>query len=162
MQLSCKLFKNSSFPSTWLTAPYLLSHYPSSFLIFTFSLSQNLFKLSPRLFSPSFNLESLARTLTFSPNHNSVEYLITIRPTHFPWSTEIKYTESSKSANKASFLFWPRKSILAKIDVGGFGLYWACGIKGDGNERKQKGRSGQMSGGGTVESYIGFGYESAF
>ena len=47
-------------------------------------------------------------------------------------------------------------------DVGGFGLYWTCGINGDGNERKQKGRSGQMSGGGTTESYIGFGYESAF
>ena len=46
-------------------------------------------------------------------------------------------------------------------DVGGFGLYWACGIKGDGNERKQKSRSGQMSGGGTIESYIGFGCESA-
>ena len=47
-------------------------------------------------------------------------------------------------------------------DVGGFGLYWACGIKGDGNEREQKGRSRQMSGGGTIESYIGFGCESAF
>ena len=47
-------------------------------------------------------------------------------------------------------------------DVGGFGLYWACGIKGDGNERKQKSRLRQMSGGGTVESYIGFGCESAF
>ena len=81
--------------------------------------------------------------------------------------------ESSKLANKVSFLFWPGKSILAKMlkfqiffplleDVGGFGLYWACGIKGDGNERKQKSQSGQMSGGGTVESYIGFGYESAF
>jgi len=46
--------------------------------------------------------------------------------------------------------------------VGGFGLYWACGMKGDGNERKQKVQSGQMSGGGTVESYIGFGYESVF
>ena len=41
-------------------------------------------------------------------------------------------------------------------------MYWACGIKGDGNERRQKSRSGQMSGGGTVESYIGFGCESAF
>ena len=47
-------------------------------------------------------------------------------------------------------------------DVGGFGLYWACGIKGDGNERKQKGRSGQMSGGGMAESYIGFGCGSTF
>nr|POE54284.1 hypothetical protein CFP56_62675 [Quercus suber] len=47
-------------------------------------------------------------------------------------------------------------------DVGGFGLYWACGIEGDGNEGKQKGRSGQMSGGGMAENYIGFGYESAF
>ena len=46
--------------------------------------------------------------------------------------------------------------------MGGFGLYWACGIKGDGNERKQKGRSRQMSGGGMAESYIGFGCESAF
>ena len=81
--------------------------------------------------------------------------------------------ESSKSTNKVSFLFWPGKSILAKMlkfqiffplleDVGGFGLYWACGIKGDGNERKQKSRLRQMSGGGTVESYIGFGCESAF
>ena len=35
-------------------------------------------------------------------------------------------------------------------------------VVGDGNERKQKGHSGQMSGGGTVESYIGFGCESAF
>ena len=26
-------------------------------------------------------------------------------------------------------------------DVGGFDLYWACGTEGDGNERKQKGRS---------------------
>ena len=115
MQLSWKLFKNSTFPSTWLTATYLLSNYPSSFLIFTFSLSQNLFKLSPHIFWPSFNLESLARTLTFSPNHNSVEYFITIRPTHSPQSTEIKYMESSKSANKVSFLFWPGKSILAKM-----------------------------------------------
>ena len=41
-------------------------------------------------------------------------------------------------------------------------MYWACGIEGDGNERKQKGRSRQMSGGGPVESYIGFGYEFAF
>ena len=47
-------------------------------------------------------------------------------------------------------------------DVGGFGLYWACGIKGDVNERKQKGRSGQISGGGMAESYTGFGCESAF
>ena len=47
-------------------------------------------------------------------------------------------------------------------DVSGFGLYWACGIKGDGNERKQKGRSGQMSGGGTTENYIRFGCESTF
>ena len=46
--------------------------------------------------------------------------------------------------------------------MGGFGLYWACGIEEDGNERKQKGRLGQMSGGGMIESYIGFGYESAF
>ena len=115
MQLSWKLFKNSSFQSTWLTTPCLLSHYPSSFLIFIFSLSQNLFKLSPHLFSPSFNLESLARTLTFSPNHNSVEYLLTIKPTHSPWSTKIKYTESSKSTNKASFLFWPGKSISFKM-----------------------------------------------
>ena len=46
--------------------------------------------------------------------------------------------------------------------MGGFGLYWACGIKGDGNERKQKGRSGQMNGGGTAENYIRFGCESAF
>ena len=114
MQLSWKLFKNSSFPSTWLIAPHLLSHYPSSSLIFTFSLSQNLFKLS-HLFSPSFNLEFLAKTLTFSPNYNSVEYLITIRPTHSPWSTEIKYMESSKLANKASFLFWLGKSKSAKM-----------------------------------------------
>ena len=46
--------------------------------------------------------------------------------------------------------------------MGGFDLYWACGIEGDGNERKQKGHSGQMSGGGTAESYIGFGCESAY
>ena len=44
----------------------------------------------------------------------------------------------------------------------GFDLYWACGIEGDGNERKQKGRSGQMSGEGMAESYIGFGCESTF
>ena len=30
------------------------------------------------------------------------------------------------------------------------------------NERKQKGRSGQMSGGGTTKSYTRFGCESAF
>ena len=47
-------------------------------------------------------------------------------------------------------------------DVDGFDLYWACGIEGDGNERKQKGRSGQMSREGTAESYIEFGCESAF
>ena len=41
-------------------------------------------------------------------------------------------------------------------------MYWACGIEGDGDERKQKGRSGQISGGGTIESYIGFGCRSAF
>ena len=35
-------------------------------------------------------------------------------------------------------------------------------VVGDGNERKQKGHSGQMSGGGTAESYVGFGCESAF
>src|SRR6266568_9645932 len=46
-------------------------------------------------------------------------------------------------------------------DVDGFDLYWACGIEGDANERKQKGRSGQMSGEGTTENYIGFGCESA-
>ena len=46
--------------------------------------------------------------------------------------------------------------------MSGFGLYWACGIKGDENERKQKGRSGQMSGGGTTKNYIRFGCESAF
>ena len=44
----------------------------------------------------------------------------------------------------------------------GYDLYWACGIEGDRNERKQKGRSGQMSGEGTAESYIGFGCESTF
>ena len=38
----------------------------------------------------------------------------------------------------------------------------ACGIKGDVNERKQKGRLGQMSGGGMAESYTRFGCESAF
>ena len=52
--------------------------------------------------------------------------------------------------------------MLGHIILTGFGLYWACGIEGDWNERKQKGRSRQMSGGGTVESYIGFGYEFAF
>ena len=41
-------------------------------------------------------------------------------------------------------------------------MYWACGIEGDGDERKQTGRSGQISGGGTIESYIGFGCRSAF
>ena len=35
-------------------------------------------------------------------------------------------------------------------------------VVGDGNEGKQKGHSGQMSGGGTAESYVGFGCESAF
>ena len=35
-------------------------------------------------------------------------------------------------------------------------------VVGDGNERKQKGHSGQMSGGGTAESYIGFGCGYAF
>ena len=35
-------------------------------------------------------------------------------------------------------------------------------VVGDGNERKQKGHSGQMSGGGTAGSYVGFGCESAF